>query len=93
MKTHQIIIIVLLIGQSIVAQSISKQIIGVAGRNQSTSSAKISWTVGEPVVGLMIGGGNQLSNGYHQALDLQALAIEDNTMEAQIKVYLILVRY
>ena len=69
------------------SQSISKQVIGTAGKTQTNSNLKVSWTTGEPVVGLMTAGGNQLGNGYYPAMDLQALSVEDNTLEAQIKVY------
>jgi hypothetical protein len=69
------------------SQSISKQVIGTAGKTQSNSNLKVSWTTGEPVVGLMTAGGNQLGNGYYPALDLQALSVEDNTMYVQLRVY------
>ena len=69
------------------AQTISKQVIGTAGKTQSNSNLKVSWTTGEPVVGLMTAGGNQLGNGYYPALDLQALSVEDNTMDVQLRIY------
>ena len=69
------------------AQSISKQVIGAAGKNQSNGNSKLSWTVGEPVVGIMTAGGNQLGNGYYPALNLQALSVEDNVLDVQLKVY------
>ena len=69
------------------SQTISKQVIGTAGKTQSNSNLKVSWTAGEPVVGLMTAGGNQLGNGYYPALDLQALSVEDNVLDVQLKVY------
>ena len=72
---------------SITAQSISKQVIGAAGKTQSNGNSKLSWTVGEPVVGLMTAGGNQLGNGYYPAMDLQALSVEDNVLDVQLRVY------
>ena len=69
------------------SQSISKQVIGAAGKTQSNGNSKLSWTVGEPVVGLMTAGGNQLGNGYYPALNLQALSVEDNMMDVQLRVY------
>lgn len=69
------------------SQSISKQVIGTAGKTQSNSNLKVSWTTGEPVVGLMTAGGNQLGNGYYPALDLQALSVEDNVLDVQLRVY------
>jgi hypothetical protein len=69
------------------AQSISKQVIGTSGKSLSISNFKLSYTVGEPVVGLMTAGGNQLGNGYYPALDLQALSVEDNVLDLQLKAY------
>ena len=82
-------LILLLFATSIgYSQTISKQVIGTAGKTQTNSNLKISWTTGEPVVGLMtVNGRNQLANGYYPALNLQTLSIEDNSLEAQIKVF------
>jgi len=81
------IIILVFISTLGYSQTISKQVIGTAGKTQSNSDLKVSWTTGEPVVGLMTAGGNQLGNGYYPALDLQALNIEDSAMEVSLKVY------
>jgi hypothetical protein len=54
------------------SQTISKQIIGTAGKTQTNSNLKVSWTTGEPVVGLMSAGGSQLSNGYYPAMNVQS---------------------
>jgi hypothetical protein len=35
----------------------------------------------------MTAGGNQLGNGYYPALNLQALSVEDNVLDLQLKVY------
>jgi hypothetical protein len=69
------------------SQSISKQVIGTSGKTLTNSNLKLSYTVGEPVVGLMTAGGNQLGNGYYPALDLQALSVEDNVLDVQLRVY------
>ncbi len=87
MKTTQITLLLLLIFQLAVAQTISKQVIGAAGKTQSNANLKVSYTVGEPVVGLMTAGGNQLGNGYYPAMDLQALSVEDNVLDVQLRVY------
>lgn len=81
------ILICILGSLSISAQTISKQVIGSAGRTQSNSNITLSYTIGEPVVGLMTAGVNQLGNGYYPSLNLQTLSIEDNILDAQIKVY------
>jgi hypothetical protein len=69
------------------AQTLSKQVIGTAGQTQSNSNYKVSWTTGEPVVGLMTASSNQLGNGYHPALNLQVLNIEESTLDLQLIVY------
>jgi hypothetical protein len=81
------LLLILFISTFSYSQSITKQVIGSAGKSYSNSNIKLSFTVGEPVVGIMTSSGNQLGNGYHSALNLQTLSIEDNTMDVQIKVY------
>jgi len=81
------ILMIFLITSFSYSQNISKQVIGTAGKTQSNSNLKVSWTAGEPVVGLMTAGGNQLGNGYHPALNLQALSVEDNVLDLQLRVY------
>jgi hypothetical protein len=81
------LIFILLASTTCFSQTISKQVIGTAGKTQSNSNLKISWTTGEPVVGLMTAGGNQLGNGYYPAMDIQALSIDDVTLNVEIKVY------
>jgi hypothetical protein len=62
MKKLTVFLLVTTMGYS---QTISKQVIGSAGKTQSNSNLKVSWTTGEPVVGLMSAGGHQLGNGYY----------------------------
>ena len=81
------LIILLLVSSIGYSQSISKQVIGSAGKTQSNPSLKVSWTVGEPIVGIMTAGGHQLSNGYYPAMNVKALKIEDNSLDLQIKIY------
>jgi hypothetical protein len=84
MKHLLFILLVSVMGYS---QSISKQVIGTAGKTQVNSSLKVSWTAGETVVGLMTAGGNQLGNGYYHAMDLQVLNLQDNAIALEIKLY------
>lgn len=72
---------------TVYSQSISKQIIGAAGKTQSSGNSKLSWTIGEPVVGIMTAGDNQLGNGYYPALNIKSLSVEDNTLDVQLRVY------
>jgi len=81
------IILILLITTFSYSQTISKQVVSAAGKTQSNSNLEITWTLGEPIVGLMTNGGNQLGNGYHPSLNLQALSMEENNLDLQIKVY------
>lgn len=84
---HLILVLTLTFSSLSFSQSISKQVIGAAGKTQTNSNLKVSYTVGEPVVGLMTAGGNQLGNGYYPALNLQALSVEDNVLDVQLRVY------
>lgn len=81
------ILLLFLISSIGTAQSISKQVIASAGNTLANGNLKVSWTIGEPVVGLMTAGGNQLGNGYYPALNLQALSVEDNTLDVQLRLY------
>jgi hypothetical protein len=81
------LIFIMLASTTCFSQTISKQVIGTAGKTQTNSNLKVSWTTGEPVVGLMTAGGNQLGNGYYPAMDIQALSIDDVTLNVEIKVY------
>lgn len=87
MSEKIILLISLTFWTSSFSQSISKQVIGATGKTQTNGNVKLSYTIGEPIVGLMTAGGNQLGNGYWPSLDLQALSIEDNTLYMQIRVY------
>ena len=81
------LILLLMVSALSYSQTISRQVIGSAGKTQNNSNLKISWSAGEPVVGLMTAGGNQLGNGYYPAKDVQALKIQDNVLDLQLKVY------
>ncbi len=84
---HIILVLTLTFSSLSFSQSISKQVIGTSGKTLTNSNLKLSYTVGEPVVGLMTAGGNQLGNGYYPAMDLQALSVEDNVLDVQLRVY------
>ena len=83
----KLLITLLLVSTLGYAQSISRQVIGAAGKTQTSSNLKLSWSAGEPVVGLMTAGGNQLGNGYYPAKDVQALSVQDNAMDIQLRLY------
>jgi hypothetical protein len=69
------------------AQTISKTIIGSTGKTFSNGNAKVSLTIGEPVVGLMTASGVQLGNGFYPSLDLQSLNNNEPSFDNQIIVY------
>jgi len=51
---------------SLNAQSISPEVMGSAGDQSTVGSTSVSWTIGEPLVETVAGGGNQVSQGFHQ---------------------------
>lgn len=87
MKKIVVTFLMLIINNLAQSQTISKQVIGASGKTLSNSNLKVSYTVGEPVVGLMTAGGNQLGNGYYPAMNLQALSLDDASLNVEIKVY------
>tara|TARA_B100001173_G_scaffold302365_1_gene303984 strand:+ start:134 stop:616 length:483 start_codon:yes stop_codon:yes gene_type:complete len=70
-------------------QSISKQVIGLAGATYENGTNKLSYTAGEVVVGAMTDedGTYQLGNGYYPSLDLSTLTTESPELQLQIKVF------
>lgn len=89
MQTRKIFLVflVMVFYNTALSQSISKRVIGTSGNTLSNSNLKVSWTIGEPVVGLMTAGGKQLGNGYHPSLNVQALSVEESLLDVQLKVY------
>ena len=71
------------------AQSISKELIGVAGNSITNENASISFSVGESVVGLMTSEDYtvQLGNGYYPSLDLEALDINTPEIIMNVRVF------
>jgi hypothetical protein len=89
MQTRKIFLVflVMVFYNTALSQSISKQVVGTSGNTLSNSNLKVSWTIGEPVVGLMTAGGKQLGNGYHPSFNVQALSVEESLLDVQVKVY------
>ncbi|MCL6462229.1 MAG: T9SS type A sorting domain-containing protein [Flavobacterium micromati] len=80
-------LLILLIATSAFSQKISKQIISSAGNTQINSGQLLSWSLGEPTIGLMTTNENQLSNGYFPFLNLAILSREDFKLDAKINVF------
>ena len=74
---------------SIKAQSISKQAISSLGSNYSNSTIKLSFVLGEVLVGSMTDedGGFQLGNGYYPSLNLETLSVKSPLIEIKLKVF------
>ncbi|MBT3547672.1 MAG: T9SS type A sorting domain-containing protein [Flavobacterium sp.] len=73
----------------IAAQSISKQAISSLGSNYSNSTIKLSYVLGEFVVGSMTDddGSLQLGNGYYPSLNLETLSVKSPLIEIKLKVF------
>ena len=69
------------------SQSVSKQLIAATGGTLSNENVSVSFATGEPMVGLLTAEGVQLSSGYYEALDLEALNIKDNTLKVEYRIY------
>ena len=43
----------------------------MAGKTSTNGSVVLSWTAGEPIIGLMTGKLGQLGNGYYPSMDVE----------------------
>lgn len=79
----------LLLSLSSHSQTISKKVIGPGGQTFENGNNKLSYTVGEVVVGAMTDedGIYQLGNGYYPSLDLSTLNTETPELQLQVKVF------
>ena len=80
----------LLLGFSSYAQpKISKQVIGPGGHTFENGNSKLSYTLGELLVGAMTDedGTFQLGNGYYPSLNLSTLDTETPELQLQAKVF------
>lgn len=71
------------------SQTISKQVIGPGGQTFENGNHKLSYSVGEVVVGAMTDdeGRLQLGNGYYPSLNLSTLNTETPELKLQVKVF------
>ena len=74
---------------NLVAQSVSKQVIGPSGTTFENGTNKLSYTAGEVVVGAMTAedGSLYLGNGYYPSLTLETLTAETPALQLEIKVF------
>lgn len=61
---------------SVSAQSVSRSVLSSAGTTQTKNGERVTWTVGEPVVGTMTGGNHQLGNGFFPSMDISVFLTE-----------------
>lgn len=61
---------------SVNSQTVSRSVLSSAGTTQTSNGERISWTVGEPVVGTMTGGRHQLGNGFFPSKDISVFLAE-----------------
>lgn len=89
MKRIPVIVIILavLVSQHVLSQDITKSVVGSCGQTQSVEGTKVSWTIGEPVVGTMTGGGHQIGNGFLPSLDFSVLITPEKENISSIEVY------
>ena len=80
---------ILLVSLSGFSQTISKQVIGPAGATYENGNNKLSYSVGEAVVGAMTDedGSIQLGNGYYPSLNLSTLSTEISELQLKVKIY------
>ena len=71
------------------SQSITKQVIGPGSQTFENGNNKLSYTVGEVVVGSMTDedGTYQLGNGYYPSLNLSTLNTETPELQLQLKIF------
>ena len=71
------------------SQTLSKEIIGIAGTTYENEYNKLSYTAGELLVGAMTdeNATYQLGNGYYPSLDLSTLSKETPELKLQVKLY------
>ena len=79
----------MLVSISSYSQTISKQVIGPGGQTFENGNNKLSYSVGEAVVGAMTDdeGRFQLGNGYYPSLNLSTLNTETPELQLQVKVF------
>ena len=69
------------------SQSLSPEVIATAGDHFSTSSAQLSWTLGEPVSETFSGEGTTiLTQGFHQT-NVMITALADFSADFKVSVY------
>lgn len=79
----------LMLAFSVNSQTLSKQVMGVAGATYENGNNKLSYTACEVVVGAMTDedATYQLGNGYYPSLDLSTLSTETLELQLQVKLY------
>lgn len=90
MKSLQVLLVIssFLIFHKADAQTVSRSVTGSAGSTLTMGNQRITWTVGEPVTGIMTAGGHQLGNGFYQSLNLSVLLLKpEMDAESSVQVF------
>lgn len=87
MKKALLLFLSLLFGAWSYSQSLSPEVIATAGDHFTSSSAQLSWTLGEPVSETFYGEGTTiLTQGFHQT-NLMITALADFSADFKVSVY------
>lgn len=84
-----LILLIMLFSISSYSQTLSKQVIGVAGATYENENNNLSYTAGEVVVGAMTDedATYQLGNGYYPSLDLSTLSTDTPELKLKVKLF------
>ena len=66
MATHTITCVFLLLGLNASAQSLGTSLVSTAGQSNALPGGRISWSIGETVIGTGTVPGGQVTQGFHQ---------------------------
>lgn len=76
----------MLLSSGLAAQTASPEVLGSAGTHQSTPTAQVSWTIGEPVTETYSSATNNLTQGFHQT-KLTITSLEELPPEFALDVF------
>lgn len=72
---------------SVLAQSITPEVIASAGEHFTGSNAQLSWTIGEVVIETVTDGNNFITQGFHQPFGSEIGIEEDLPEGMEVKIY------
>tara|TARA_Y100000385_G_C12988311_1_gene591670 strand:- start:682 stop:1164 length:483 start_codon:yes stop_codon:yes gene_type:complete len=89
MKNPLFFLIFVFITLNLSSQTISKQVISSLGANTANNSNRLSYSLGEVLVGPLYAedGSLQLANGYYPSFNLETLSAEISSTAVKLKFY------